>query len=74
MSAASDLLYGRQGGRIVTKRGSSTHLDHAPRCELCDQPMVLGQRRTHLVCTEATGQQHPQGTYPEHTHLRKTTP
>lgn len=61
---ARDLVYGRQGGRIVSGDRTLIDLDTAPHCDLCGQPMTLGQKRSHLVCVEATGARHPQGNYP----------
>jgi hypothetical protein len=61
----SDLLYGRQGGRIVSGNRTLINPDDCPRCDLCDQPMVLGQKRRHLVCAHAEDEQHPQGIYPQ---------
>ena len=62
---ARDLVYGRQGGRVVS--GDRTLIDPAtcPRCTICGEPMVLGQRNAHIVCVDATGGHHPQAVYPK---------
>jgi len=60
MTARTDVTHGRQGGRIVTGRSDRP----APPCEICGRPMHLGQRRTHIACTEELGYEHPQRYYP----------
>lgn len=44
---ARDLVYGRRGGGW--KDGDP--LDTSPRCEVCGDPMVAGQKRRHGVCS-----------------------
>ena len=62
---ARDLVYGRQGGRVVS--GDRTLIDPAtcPRCTTCGQPMVLGQRGEHVICAERDGREHAQAVYPK---------
>ena len=71
---ARDIRYGRQGGRVIPAGQAALDPATAPRCAICAQPMLLGQRRTHLMCTEALGYQHPQGSYPASTTLQKASP
>lgn len=45
--ARTDLVYGRQGGRIVPAGPApATH----PLCSVCGQPMAMGQTVRHLTC------------------------
>lgn len=46
---ARDLAFGRRGGGWSDANG--TIIDDAPRCEVCREPMVAGQRRRHGVCS-----------------------
>lgn len=43
---ATDLVYGRQGGRIV--RAAPTQ--DLPRCTVCGEAMAMGQPGRHLTC------------------------
>lgn len=49
MTARTDLAYGRGGGRYAPMNPGVDL--NGPRCEMCGQPMVLGQRSTHFLCT-----------------------
>lgn len=46
MSRGTDLVYGRQGGRIVA---GITVRDDRP-CVVCREPMVVGQKVRHFAC------------------------
>jgi hypothetical protein len=72
VTAATDIRYGRRGGSFTS--GNRVDVASAPRCAICQLPMLLGQRITHLICTEEAGFQHPQGNYPASTALAKGSP
>lgn len=47
-----DMLYGRQGGRIVPFAAEA----HTPEgvCEVCGKPMINAEARTHRDCATDT--------------------
>lgn len=45
-----DASHGRQGGRVVPWKRSATRRE-VPLCEVCNRPMLVGQRRRHGVCS-----------------------
>jgi hypothetical protein len=44
-----DAVYGRRGGGWKDT-AKPADLDSAPRCDVCDRPMVAGQASRHVGC------------------------
>lgn len=47
-----DIRFGRRGGHWIEDGRAFVDFDAAPRCDLCGQPMVVGQQDRHYVCAE----------------------
>lgn len=48
---ATDLRYGRRGGGWVPSGARSTTAAAPRLCEVCGFPMLVGQKRRHVVCS-----------------------
>lgn len=56
-SDARDLVYGRRGGGWADDPDGVDV--SGPPCAICREPMVVGQRNTHLLCCAAQGGRTP---------------
>lgn len=54
MSRKTDIYHGRQGGHWLPDDYEETVIDNAPRCDICDGAMLVGQLRRHSVCDPMT--------------------
>lgn len=61
--AARDVRHGRRGGNWIPdgRDMRKDRFDRAPKCGICKQPMLLGQRTSHAACASMLV------AFPEHT-------
>lgn len=62
MTSATDLVYGRRGGRVVDIDDGSPitqRIAAAPPCAGCGRPVLFGRRGMHYVCCAALGGREP---------------
>jgi hypothetical protein len=57
VSVKTDAKYGRRGGRFIADGYTPTDIAAAPRCAVCDRPMLVGQATRHAVCEPTTDQE-----------------
>jgi hypothetical protein len=57
VSSRTDIAYGRRGGGWADKFDGPALT--GPPCQVCLEPMIVGQRQMHLICCAASGGRTP---------------